>query len=78
MKIRFRRTLLAFAAAIAVLFVVGTAFARFPIQGKEWGEWTRYDSSGNAVGGGRIECDGSIYTWGDAGAPRGIVIYPCP
>ncbi|WP_407354155.1 DUF6289 family protein [Luteimonas sp. R10] len=77
MKIRLRRALTAFAIAAAVLFVAGTAFARFPIQGKEWGEWTRYDSSGNAIGGGRIECDGTMVTWGESGRPTPMTIHPC-
>ncbi|MEZ0469336.1 DUF6289 family protein [Luteimonas salinilitoris] len=77
MKIRFRRTLLAFAATATVLFVIGTAFARYPILGEEWGEWTNYDSSGNAVGGGRIECDGNTYRWGSSGSSGGLTIYPC-
>ncbi|NZA28575.1 hypothetical protein H0E84_19560 [Luteimonas sp. SJ-92] len=77
MTTRIRRTLLALAVTAAVLFVAGTALARYPILGQEWAEWTKYDSNGNAIGGGRIECDGYIATWGDAGPPRAMVIYPC-
>ncbi|MDH5822272.1 DUF6289 family protein [Luteimonas sp. RD2P54] len=77
MKTRIRRTLLALAATAAVLVVAGTASARFPILGEEWGEWTNYDSNGNAIGGGRIECDGYVVTWGNAGPPRAMAIYPC-
>jgi len=63
--------------ALMLLLVAGTALARWPILGEEWAEWTRYDSSGNAIGGGRIECDGNIYTWGNAGSPTGLTLYSC-
>jgi len=74
---RTNRILRMSAAVLLLLFVVGIASARWPKLGEEWAEWTRYDSSGNAIGGGRIECDGSIQTWGDAGSPVGYTIYPC-
>lgn len=63
--------------ASVLVLIAGAASARWPILGQEWAEWTRYDSSGNAIGGGRIECDGNIYTWGDAGSPHGFTIYSC-
>ncbi|TKR34156.1 hypothetical protein FCE95_07805 [Luteimonas gilva] len=74
---RTNRILRIAAAVFLLLFVAGTASARWPILGEEWAEWTRYDSSGNPVGGGRIECDGSIQTWGNAGAPTGLTLHDC-
>ena len=72
-----RKAIGAMALVLGVL-VVGSVAARWPIPGVEWAEWSRYDAAGNAIGGGRIECDGSIQTWGNAGSPQGYTIYPCP
>jgi len=78
MKIRIRKILLTSAMTAAALCVIGSAAARFPKIGVEWAEWTNYDSSGNAIGGGRIECDGSLRTWGEEGWPSsGMTLYPC-
>lgn len=78
MKIRIRRVLLTSAMTAVAFCAIGSATARWPILGEEWAEWTRYDSNGDAIGGGRIECDGSIHTWGDAGRPGGpLTLYPC-
>ena len=65
---------------VLVTFVVlaGTALARWPALGSEWGELTYYDSSGQAIGGMRIECDGYQQTWGSTNGRRGpMQIYPC-
>ncbi|MGO1071198.1 DUF6289 family protein [Lysobacter sp. CA199] len=75
--LRTRKTVFKAALVLGLVAIAGTAFARYPILGEEWAEWTRYDSSGNAVGGGRIECDGSVQTWGNAGAPTGLTLHRC-
>ncbi len=72
------KTAFATLALLALVAAAGTAMARWPKLGEEWAEWTRYDAAGNAIGGGRIECDGSIRTWGDSGSPGGgLTLYPC-
>ncbi|MEN4904538.1 hypothetical protein [Luteimonas sp. TWI1416] len=71
------RVIAAMVSLVLGVVVVGSAAARWPILGQEWAEWTRYDAAGNAIGGGRIECDGTLQTWGDAGGPHGLRIYPC-
>ena len=63
--------------ALLLVLIAGVSSARWPILGEEWAEWTRYDGSGNAIGGGRIECDGNMKTWGKAGSPQGLTIYTC-
>lgn len=78
MKIRIRKILLTSAMMAVALCVIGSAAARFPKLGVEWAQWTNYDSNGDAVGGGRIECDGSMRTWGESGGPGGgLTLYPC-
>lgn len=78
MKIRLHKILLTSAITAAALCVIGSAAARYPKLGVEWAEWTRYDSNGAAIGGGRIECDGSVRTWGESGGPGGpMTLYPC-
>lgn len=78
MKIRIRRVLLTSVMMAVALCAIGSASARWPKIGVEWAEWTRYDSNGDAIGGGRIECDGSIHTWGQSGPAAGpMTLYPC-
>lgn len=78
MKIRTRKILLASAMAAVAACVIGSAAARFPKIGVEWAEWTNYDSNGNAVGGGRIECDGTMLTWGEPSWPGGgMTLHRC-
>lgn len=72
------RVIAAMVSLVLGIVVVGSAAARWPILGVEWAEWTRYDAAGNAIGGGRIECDGTVQTWGEAGGANGFTIYPCP
>lgn len=55
---------LAIVAAILAIFAFGAEGERAPASGAEWAEWTYYDSSGNAVGGVRIECSGLEESWG--------------
>jgi hypothetical protein len=76
MRIRIRHAILGLALAANAL-AMGSASARWPVLGEEWADWTRYDSSHQAIGGGRINCDGSIQTWGDAGSPTGLALHPC-
>lgn len=61
---RIRRFWIAAALLLAGGMVAASALGRWPIPGEEWGEWTYYDASGNAVGGRLVDCDGSIHTWG--------------
>ncbi|MGJ7901140.1 hypothetical protein [Lysobacter sp. 1R34A] len=75
--LRTRKAVFTAALLLGLVAVAGSAFARYPILGVEWAEWTRYDSSGNAIGGGRIECDGYVQTWGAAGAPTGLTLHRC-
>ncbi|WP_156170553.1 DUF6289 family protein [Luteimonas sp. FCS-9] len=71
------RVIAGMVALVLGIVTVGSVAARWPILGQEWAEWTRYDAAGNAIGGGRIECDGTVQTWGDAGRAQGFTIYPC-
>ncbi|WP_242110623.1 hypothetical protein [Luteimonas aquatica] len=74
---RFRKRGVVALLALAAMLAAGATLARWPVLGEEWAEWTRYDGSGNAIGGGRIECDGSIQTWGDAGDPIRLQLHRC-
>jgi len=77
MKIRIRRVLLTSVMTAVALCVIGSATARFPKPGVEWAEWTTYDSNGNAIGGGRIECEGDMRTWGQPWPRGAMTLYPC-
>ncbi|WP_157515133.1 hypothetical protein [Luteimonas abyssi] len=76
-RIRFR-VLQGAMLAFVLVMLAGTTSARWPIPGVEWAEWTNYDAAGNAIGGGRIECEGDMRTWGDPGRPGPFTLYPCP
>jgi hypothetical protein len=60
------------------LGLLGVAAARMPHPGKEGGNWDYVNSAGEVVGGGWMDCSGTIYTAGVAsGRMVNMEIYRC-
>lgn len=76
MRIR-RKTAVRLMLVAALITISGLVSARWPIPGEEWAEITFYNSYGEKIGGMRVECDGTILTWGKDTGQRNFTLHPC-
>jgi hypothetical protein len=71
-----RKKIFTAALVLGLVAIAGSAFARYPVLGRESATWNVYDSNGNVIGGGRIGCDGVSRRWGEVG-PFEMTLHPC-